>query len=580
MSFENYSFYNNFLSKSDLKIYDRNALLIYALQLELGSDDIHSIATQSLIDGSDDRQCDLLFLDSENERIILAQAYFSDSYKNEAPATKASLLNSAIAWFFNKEEVDKLPDRLKPIATEVHEAIENELIKNITIWYVHNCKESQNVKNELKKVTNTLNRYLNNNEINSNYLEVGLDTLEEWYHASTTAILIKESFTIPIEGGYTIKDSDNQWEGFSTSIPASWIQKMYKDYKAKLFSANVRDYLGSRKGARNINFGIQKTIKGDPTNLWVYHNGITSLVHSFKENEEKTKITINGFSIVNGAQTCGVIGNLQDEINQSAKLPIRFIISKSNQLIPDIIKYNNSQNKMIPSDYRSNDKIQRKLREEFSNSKYFNYLGGRRGKIEQPDNDKFTIPSDSGAQALISFHGRPSIAYNEKSEIWDKGTYYDSIFNDHISANHIIFVYTLFKRLMDIKLNLINKEKRDAEMVKKDRDILDFLRYRSSIFLFIHAISSSFELITSKTINSYLCLSFSKEGNIDTLCKNWDIILPSCLAARNTLMIAAYNKLKNASEIDKAIKDFQAFIEATITANYNDYKKFSDLISF
>ncbi|MDR5610795.1 MULTISPECIES: AIPR family protein [unclassified Arsenophonus] len=82
-----------------------------------------------------------------------------------------------------------------------------------------------------------------------------------------------------------------------------------KKHSQKIFSANVRDYLGSRSTDSNINHGIKNTIKSDTDNFWAYNNGLTILTHSYELKENKIKV--KGLSIVNGAQTTGAIGSLE-----------------------------------------------------------------------------------------------------------------------------------------------------------------------------------------------------------------------------------------------------------------------------
>lgn len=48
-------------------------------------------------------------------------------------------------------------------------------------------------------------------------------------------------------------------------------------------------------------------------------------------------------------------------------MPIRFIVCSDPKIIEEIINNNNKQNEILPSDLRSNDKQQVRLRKEFEN---------------------------------------------------------------------------------------------------------------------------------------------------------------------------------------------------------------------
>ncbi|MEM6456460.1 MAG: hypothetical protein AAF772_15320, partial [Acidobacteriota bacterium] len=90
--------------RSDLKQYGHNQLLLFALQLHEAIDDIHLVAAEYLTDGRNDKKCDLVYIDSESGKVIIAQGYWSDKVgRASAPGNKASDLNTACAWIFGKD---------------------------------------------------------------------------------------------------------------------------------------------------------------------------------------------------------------------------------------------------------------------------------------------------------------------------------------------------------------------------------------------------------------------------------------------------------------------------------------------
>ena len=76
---------------------------MYALQLRFNIDDIHSVASDSLTDGGDDKKCDLIYIDRDNGFAIVAQGYMKQNPQESdlAPSNKASDLNTASAWIFS-----------------------------------------------------------------------------------------------------------------------------------------------------------------------------------------------------------------------------------------------------------------------------------------------------------------------------------------------------------------------------------------------------------------------------------------------------------------------------------------------
>ena len=112
----------------------------------------------------------------------------------------------------------------------------------------------------------------------------------------------------------------------------------------------------------------------------MYNNGLTILTHSYEVQSRKIKL--KGISIVNGAQTTGAVGSLKKLPDSKALVQARIIAvtdSSSLNLVDNIIRYNNSQNKVEAADFRSTDKVQRRLKDEFSHIPDAEYEGGRRG---------------------------------------------------------------------------------------------------------------------------------------------------------------------------------------------------------
>ena len=205
-----------------------------------------------------------------------------------------------------------------------------------------------------------------------------------------------------------------------TTVPARFLHDAYKKYSTRLFSANVRDYLGARKSDANINYNIMRSAEERPSDFWVYNNGVTILVNDYSEGRGngRRRLVVSGLSIVNGAQTTGALGTLDKEPAASAIVPVRFVKTTDTEVIYNIIRYNNSQNRVTASDFRSTDSIQRRLREEIAKIPEAEYQGGRRGGYAAAiaRNPKL-LPSYTVGQALAAFHGDPVAAYNRKSEI-------------------------------------------------------------------------------------------------------------------------------------------------------------------
>lgn len=571
-------------ARDDLTQYGDNAIGLFALALRFSVDDIHSVAAESVTDGSDDKKCDVIYIDKEESVAVVAQCYWCTKSKPSAPANKASDLNTAVAWLLQRD-IDELPIRIRSAANELRSAIADGEITRFEAWYVHNLPESSNVKDELTTVEATSNTVINalhpSAKIAISSIEVGNDKLEEWYRETLSPILVNDEVTIDIESGFNIKT--DKWKSFVTAIPAKKLYQLYKTHKTRLFSANVRDYLGSRKSDANINNGIKLTAETTPENFWVFNNGITVLTHSYKEQETKGRrqLIIRGVSIVNGAQTTGAIGSLSKTPSPNVLVPARFVETSDSELIYSIIQYNNSQNKVTASDFRSTDRIQKRLREEVSVIPNAKYEGGRRGgHADAIERNKNLLPSYTVGQALAAFHQDPLTAYNQKSDIWVNDKTYARFFNDDTTGAHLVLCYALLRAVEEKKSTLVAKSKSGSGLTVQEEQLLVYFRHRGSTYLLVSAVASCMESFVSKRIAVPGKISFGSKVSPKQATQHWEEIVSLVSPFCQQLLDALTDGLKSNDRAQRAITTFRSLVQATTGANAESYRRFAKQIYF
>ena len=334
---------NDYSSRSDLiDKYVNNSLLLYALQLRFNIDDIHSVASDSLTDGGDDKKCDLIYIDRDNGFAIVAQGYMKQNPQESdlAPSNKASDLNTASAWIFSSN-MDNIPERIKEQVTLLRTSILDGLISKVYFWYVHNLNERNNpvVSEELTTMASNANSAVKmnfpDNEVEVFAVEVGNETIEKWYTASNKYIALTDKYDVETANvGFEL--TSDKWRAYVTAVSSKWLQHIYSQHKDDLFSGNPRNYLGSGKKKNKINLGIKESIISEPNNFWAYNNGITALVNDYALDENtKHLISITGITVINGAQTTGAIGSLGEE-TKDAWVPIRFIVCRDDKIIEEM----------------------------------------------------------------------------------------------------------------------------------------------------------------------------------------------------------------------------------------------------
>ncbi len=544
-------------------------------------EDIHTIAASALTDGPDDKKCDFVYVDRDSGQAIIAQSYMaSDESRAAAPANKASDLNTAVAWLLGRD-LEVLPEGLKAPGADLHAALQDGEVTRLDIWYVHNLPESTQVQAELSRVQNTAAGLLRTNypdaKVDVVVQEIGRTRLDEWYASTQIPVLVSNEFVLDVGGGF--EESGDKWRAFCTSVPAGWLRELYSSYGADLFSANVRGYLGSRRSDRNINHNIKETARLLPERFWAYNNGLTALVNGFTFDGDR--LSIQGISIVNGAQTTGALGSVSSRDGESlsdAKILARFVECSDQEVIRDIIRFNNSQNRIEAADFRSNDVIQERLRSEFRTIPDAEYRGGRRGSdrdiIARPPN---LIPTDTVAQALAAFHQEPNVAYNEKSRIWASDEVYARFFSDRTRARHILFAYSLVRAIEEAKANLLRVP--EQERTASQRTQIAFFRQRGSIFLLASAIAECIEVYIGRAVPDAFALRFRKNVSPREATALWRPIVEPSLAFVEQLSGALERNLKNRDKVTEAISRFKSLVEATKGVSSKVFADFAGRVS-
>lgn len=551
-------YWEDFTSRENLNQYGSNALLLYALQLKLDINDIDSVAAEAITDGAQDKKCDLIYLDENSGVAVVAQGYMRQNPQQDdiAKSNKASDLNTASGWIFERKAED-LPEDIKDQVLALRQAIEKDRISTFYFWYVHNCKESQQVKEELETVElsakTLLNKFKPDNDVCIYANEIGKETLENWYSSTTNTILVNDEISIPLnDKGFEIKG--NKWKAYQTCIKGKQLYSFYETYLDDLFSANPRRFLGIDKRAKTkiINAGIKKSAEENAKDFWAYNNGITALTHSYKV--KNNCLICTGISIINGAQTTGSIGSLSNAPIDDLLVSIRVIECTDTETIKAIIDNNNKQNEMLPSDFRSNDFIQRKLRLEFERYSEIIYNGGLRKN--QSVRGKEAFDHFLVGQTLVAFHGDPVTAYSNKVDIWSNDKLYGSIFDDNLTAEHIIFVYSLSKAIDQVKFDL-GQKKRNATITDNELKNLDYLGKRGARILLLSAIAMNLEILLNTSLGNIRRLQYKDNSNFDDCKRLWipvvNMVLSFCDKLKPALSAGGLDSKEKAANVIKEV---------------------------
>ncbi|MCE7580974.1 AIPR family protein [Vibrio fluvialis] len=561
-AFTDSQFMNALKNRADLAVFAENKVSIYALELFFGLDDVLNTLSSAITGGADDAKTDVLYVNREQGSIVLIQAYEAQTFKKSAKGNKGADLSYAISVLLETNEGD-IPEGIRPHVMDARAALESGEINMIHVWYLHNLPESQQIKQQMAPILAPAKKLLQSYQkhdftIDLSIKEIGLETLDVFYKSSKQAIIIEE--TIPLAGsksGFRVTHDD--WDTFVTTVSGKWLADLYRKYDdTQLFSANVRGFMGAnnKDNDKVINSGIQASAKSTPIDFFVFNNGITALVHDFTLDSSDPSVidSIKGISIVNGAQTTGSLGSLDTGIDLSEiEVGVRFIKCENKEKIESITRYNNSQNKVLQSDFRANDSIQKRLREEFKQLSSAEYDGGLRG-VANIDR-KLKVDAHSAAQALMAWHGNPSDSYHKKMAIWENDDLYSIAFNPTITAGHVLFVYSLLEAANLLKDELRLKDKRNQTQ-QAEKEFLAFLNERGSAFLIIHAMKKIIEILLETNVKAPYGIAFNRNVQRHTCINLWKELITKLYHNIKTLKPGLKNRLSNSTEISNVSDQF------------------------
>lgn len=198
--------------------------------------------------------------------------------------------------------------------------------------------------------------------------------------------------------------NSNDYQAYLSIVPGKFLCDIYKKYGPRLLESNVRSFLNSR-GA--VNKGIRGTILNEKDKFFTYNNGISTIAKSieteYKANKGLYITKFEDFQIINGGQTTASLAsaNIKDKAsldNIFVQMKLTILNKDDSELIHNISKYANSQNKVTAADLNSNHPFYIRI-EDFSRKIYSPIINNQtyqtlwfferaRGQYDQPKMSK------------------------------------------------------------------------------------------------------------------------------------------------------------------------------------------------
>lgn len=253
----------------------------------------------------------------------------------------------------------------------------NELHSRLTIDYVNTNNDISIDKIKLFIITNKkLSSRVSNlklDDFHGKQVELNVWDIERIYDVVNSG-REKEPIIVDftrINKGIGIKylkadfGHNEDYDAYLCILPGKLLSDIYWEHGSRLLEGNVRAFLSARG---KINKGIRITINKQPSKFFTYNNGIACTakkIYFSNNNEEIDKI--EDLQIINGGQTTASLTSawIKDKATlEKIYVPMKLTIIKSNdydEMVQNIAKFANSQNKVTDADLFSNHPFHRQI---------------------------------------------------------------------------------------------------------------------------------------------------------------------------------------------------------------------------
>lgn len=447
--------FENHIPKDDLNAADpeydtkvqTRCLAAFAVQAVTECTDLDAGA--AVIDGGEDNGLDAVFYSPSQNRLVLVQSKWIKDGKSEPDSGEVGKFCKGVRDLINSE-FGRFNDRLRRRQISIENALSNFNCQ-LVLALAHTGKSSLAL-HASRQIDDLLAELNDATEI-ARFENWGQERIYSMMAEGISGGAINLEFGLSSWG--KVENPHNAFYGMVTGTEvAAW----WKQYGERLFSKNLRGVLGSTE----VNKQVSDTIENRPDDFWYFNNGITVTAKNVEKtpsgagNRDFGTFRATGAFVVNGAQTVSTVGRSHASPDNLSKvrIPLR-VISLAGS--PDdygalITRTNNTQNRIEPRDFVSQDLEQQRLRVELQLEGIEYHLARSEGF--KPSETSFDL--EEATVALACATGDPSLAVQAKREIgrfWvdlDKPPY-KRLFNPSVSS---LYVYhcVLFQRLVELRI--------------------------------------------------------------------------------------------------------------------------------
>jgi hypothetical protein len=425
--------------------------------------DVESAAA-SITDGFDDNGVDAIHFDAKSKTLYLVQSKWIEKGHGTIGLGEFEKFVTGFLDIVNKR-LDRFNDRVRakePILTEA--LLDSEVHLCLVITYTGTEEIGEHVE---RRLSDLLEEHNNPEEV----LTIEVLNQARLYSALSGG---PERSDINLE--IALKEWGKATEPYVIYyglVDANSIAEWWRTYGSTLFADNIRGF----KGSTDVNRAMTATLQSEPQHLMYFNNGLTVLCTQVSKkplggpSRDIGLFDCQGVSIVNGAQTVGVIGAVREKLGvdiEGANVLVRILSLEDCPMGFEkaVTRATNTQNRIERRDFAALDPNQHRLSGELLlDSKKYVF---KTGETEPSPEEGCSIVE--ATVALACADKDVSLAVQAKREIgrlWDdiEAAPYTTLFNDDTTAV-VLWKAVEIMRLVDGELkNLSKSSKPRADMI-------------------------------------------------------------------------------------------------------------------
>ena len=396
------------------------ALAALALQSRIGCD--IETACASVVDGSRDHGIDAIGIDSHQDPtdIYFVQAKWSDDGRAGFGEKEARDFLAGVDTIVHRK-FDQVNDRIRAMRSDLEAAMNDLARVHLVIAVARPDGLHINVET-----------YLDGRLTDWNHLHPMYDW--DLFTIPDSIAMLRDDKPRSVDVMASFEDYlcvDDPFLAYTGTVDVGQLAGWYEEYRDRLLDRNIRFALPQSE----VNVGIQQSLEQRPEWFWYLSNGITVVCDRIDSAVNPTRrgrtsagnnFRLIGASIVNGAQTISAIraAMASDTDVQDARVLVKVISLQDAP--PDLGERvtiaTNTQNKVEERDFKSNDPVQRRLRDDFQLLEPPRSFVIKRGETVPDDG----LGIEEAARALAATFRDPRLAADARrapSSLWGSEHY-------------------------------------------------------------------------------------------------------------------------------------------------------------